>query len=53
MEYTKKYADHVTKSSGGRGAVAEAIIHIIEKISGKNFDIFDADLSKGSGNWKK
>lgn len=50
---TKKYADHITKSSGGRGAVAEAIIHILEKISGKDFDIFDTDLSKGSGIWKK
>lgn len=50
---TKKYADYITKSSGGNGAVAEAIIHIIEKISGKDFDIFNTDLSKGSGNWKK
>ena len=50
---TKKYADYVTKSSGGHGAVAEAIIHVLEKISGQEFDIFDVDLSGGSGNWKK
>ena len=50
---TKKYADYITKSSGGNGAVAEAIIHIIEKISGQDFDILNTDLSKGSGNWKK
>ena len=50
---TKKYANHITKSRGGEGAVAEAIIHIVEKISGKDFNIFDVDLSRGSGNWKK
>tara|TARA_B110000114_G_scaffold185225_1_gene231383 strand:- start:5350 stop:5871 length:522 start_codon:yes stop_codon:yes gene_type:complete len=50
---TKKYANHVTESNGGGGAVAEAIIHVLEKISGKDFDIFNIDLSGGSGNWKK
>lgn len=48
---TKKYADYITKSSGGSGAVAEAIIHILELTSDRYFDIFNLDLSKGSGNW--
>ena len=50
---TKQYANYITKSRGGEGAVAEAIIHIIEKISGEDFNIFDVDLSRGSGNWNK
>jgi len=48
---TKKYADHITTSSGGRGAVAEAVIHIIELITEEEFDIFSVDLNNGSGNW--
>ena len=50
---TKKYADYITQSAGGRGAVAEAVLHVLEKITGKEFDIFETDLSKGSGIWKK
>lgn len=49
---TKKYADFITNSRGGEGAVAEAIIHVYEKLLGYKFDIYNLDLSKGSGNWK-
>ena len=49
---TKKYANHITKSRGGEGVAAE-VIHIIEKISGKDFNIFDVDLSRGSRKLEK
>jgi 3-deoxy-D-manno-octulosonate 8-phosphate phosphatase (KDO 8-P phosphatase) len=48
---TKKYAKHVTKAKGGEGAVAEAVIYIIEKLFNEKFDILNLDLKKGSGNW--
>ncbi len=48
---TKKYAKFVTKSKGGEGAVAEAVIFIIENFFNKKFDIFNLDLSCGSGSW--
>ncbi len=50
---TKQYADFITKSEGGSGAVAEAIIHVIEKFIDPEFDIFKIDFKQGSGNWKK
>lgn len=50
---TKKYAKHVTNAKGGEGAVAEAVIYIIENILNESFDIFKVDLSQGSGIWKK
>jgi 3-deoxy-D-manno-octulosonate 8-phosphate phosphatase (KDO 8-P phosphatase) len=50
---TKKYAKHITNSKGGEGAVAEAVIYIIENIFKEPFNIFNIDLSNGSGNWKK
>ena len=50
---TKKFASHVTFSSGGQGAVAEAVIHILENLFQETFDIFNLDLQHGSGNWKK
>ena len=48
---TKKYAKFVTSSKGGEGAVAEAVIFIIEKIFKEKFDILNLDLSNGSGIW--
>ena len=50
---TKKYANYVTNSSGGYGAVAEAVIHIIEFIFNEKFDVLKLNFEKGSGNWKK
>ena len=50
---TKKYAKFVTNSKGGEGAVAEAVIYILEELFGESFDIFKIDLLNGSGNWKK
>lgn len=49
---TKKYANHVTESKGGEGAVAEAVIYIIENLFKEKFDIFNLNLKQGSGNWK-
>ena len=48
---TKKYAKFITNSKGGEGAVAEAVIFIIENIFNEKFDILNLDLSKGSGIW--
>jgi 3-deoxy-D-manno-octulosonate 8-phosphate phosphatase (KDO 8-P phosphatase) len=48
---TKKYAKFITNSKGGEGAVAEAVIFIIENIFKEKFDILNLDLSKGSGIW--
>ena len=50
---TLKYANFITKSRGGEGAVAEAVIYIIENIFKEQFDIFSLDFSNGSGNWAK
>jgi 3-deoxy-D-manno-octulosonate 8-phosphate phosphatase (KDO 8-P phosphatase) len=49
---TKKYANFVTNSKGSEGAVAEAIIHIFEKLFQEEFDILNIDISKGSGIWQ-
>lgn len=49
---TKQFAKYVTTSKGGEGAVAEAVIYIIENLIGEPFDIFSMDFSKGSGIWK-
>lgn len=49
--YTKRYADYVTTAKGSEGAVAEAILHILEKFFHTPFDVFSHDFSKGSGNW--
>lgn len=49
---TKEYADYITQSKGGQGAVAEAIIHVINKFSNEKFDIFKIKFKGGSGNWK-
>jgi 3-deoxy-D-manno-octulosonate 8-phosphate phosphatase (KDO 8-P phosphatase) len=50
---TKKYANFVTSSIGGEGAVAEAVIHIIENLFKQKFDILNLNFTEGSGNWKK
>jgi 3-deoxy-D-manno-octulosonate 8-phosphate phosphatase (KDO 8-P phosphatase) len=50
---TKKYANFVTSSKGGEGAVAEAVIHIIENLFKQKFDILNLNFTEGSGNWKK
>lgn len=50
---TKKYANFITSSKGSEGAVAEAVIHIIEHLFKKNFDILNLNFTEGSGNWKK
>jgi len=46
---TKKYSDYVTNSSGGSGAVAEAVLHVLEKFFNVE-DILKLDIKK-SGNW--
>tara|TARA_B100001173_G_C15845137_1_gene486350 strand:- start:45 stop:563 length:519 start_codon:yes stop_codon:yes gene_type:complete len=50
---SKKYADFITKRSGGDRAVAEAVIHILEKF----FDGFDYNKKVSpeeiSGEWSK
>ena len=50
---TKKEADFVTEARGGEGAVAEAVLHILEVFFETKFNIHDLDLSPGSGAWKK
>lgn len=50
---TKKYANYITESKGGEGAVAEAVIYIFENILKLNFDILNLNFELGSGNWKK
>lgn len=50
---TKKEADFVTNAKGGEGAVAEAVLHILEHFFNTPFDVHSLDLSKGSGIWKK
>lgn len=49
---TKKYASYVTHAKGSEGAVAEAILHILEKFFDTPFDVFSLDFSSGSGAWK-
>lgn len=49
---TKKEADYVTNARGGEGAVAEAVLHILEKFF-EPFDIHSHNFSKGSGAWEK
>ena len=48
---TKEHADFVTSSEGGRGAVAEACWHIMEKFF-KPLDPLDLKLDEG-GEWGK
>ena len=46
---TKKYADYITKSNGSEGAVAEAVIHVLEKFF-EIENILSLQINK-SGNW--
>lgn len=48
---TKKYADFITQTKGGEGAVAEACLHIMEKFF-KPFDPLNLKLKK-VGVWGK
>ncbi len=50
---TKKYANFVTKSNGGEGAVAEASLHILKKFFNKDFDENLISELKSSGIWSK
>jgi 3-deoxy-D-manno-octulosonate 8-phosphate phosphatase (KDO 8-P phosphatase) len=50
---TKKYANFITLSKGGEGAVAEAVIHILENLFHEPFDILNYNLTSGSGAWTK
>ncbi len=45
----KEYANYVTKTSGGHGAVAEACLHIMEKFF-KKLDLLNLKVEKG-GEW--
>jgi len=49
---TKKHADFVTISKGAEGAVAEAVIHILDKFF-SGFNIFTHSFTNGSAAWKK
>lgn len=51
--HTKKYAKFVTFSRGGEGAVAEAVIHVLENLLNQPFDILHHAIPKKSGNWEK
>ena len=50
---TKKYANFVTFSKGGEGAVAEAVIYILENLFKEPFDILNIKLPEKSGIWSK
>ncbi|MDP1844440.1 MAG: HAD hydrolase family protein [Sediminibacterium sp.] len=50
---TKKYANYITQSKGGEGAVAEAVIYILENIFMEPFDILTMKLPEKSGIWSK
>ena len=47
---TKRRAKFVTEAVGGDGAVAEAVVHLMEKFFG-GFNLEQLDLSKGIGLW--
>ncbi len=50
---TKKYANYITQCKGGEGAVAEAVIHIFEKLFNLDFDILNIKIPSKSGIWEK
>lgn len=50
---TKEVANFVTQARGSEGAVAEAVIHILNKFFNIDFDIEKINLTNGSGAWKK
>lgn len=47
---TKNMADHVTKARGGEGAVAEAILHVLETFF-EPFDVHTHQFQHSSGAW--
>jgi 3-deoxy-D-manno-octulosonate 8-phosphate phosphatase (KDO 8-P phosphatase) len=49
---TKEQANYVTKARGSEGAVAEAVVHILEKFFNIMFNIHQLNLRK-SGSWEK
>lgn len=49
---TKKYANHVTESRGGEGAVAEAVLYIMEHLMNVNFDVLTWTFGSVSGSWE-
>lgn len=49
---TKEHAHHVTGSRGGEGAVAEAVLHILERFY-EPFDVHSLTFEHGSGAWSK
>lgn len=53
LDITKRKASYVTKRRGGEGAVAEAVIHILNKLFKKRLNLTKIDFSKGSGAWIK
>lgn len=50
--HTKGAADFVTNARGGEGAVAEAVLHVLEKFF-EPFDLHGHRFEKGSGAWGK
>lgn len=50
--HTKKEAHFVTNARGSEGAVAEAVLHILEKFF-KPFNVHKHDFTQGSGAWEK
>lgn len=50
---TKELADFVTQAKGSEGAVAEAVIHILNKFFNVQFDIEKITLKNGSGAWRR
>lgn len=50
---TKKYANHITESKGGEGAVAEAVLYILENLMLVKFDVLSLSFDLGSGSWNK
>lgn len=49
---TKERADFVTGSRGGDSAVAEAVLHILEKFF-KSFNPLNPDFENNNGEWSK
>jgi 3-deoxy-D-manno-octulosonate 8-phosphate phosphatase (KDO 8-P phosphatase) len=52
FSHTKTAADFVTNARGGEGAVAEAVLHVLEKFF-EPFDLHSHKFKDGSGAWRK
>lgn len=50
---TKKEANFVTQARGGEGAVAEAVLHILDEFFGQPFDVSNIDILAVEGVWSK